>query len=141
MKTFIYLACPVRPLPGSSETKESNLARAREYYRRLSDAHPDKVFLAPWILNCEVFPETSEAIAIGMKRNYAVIDLIAAYEPPYMRAAEGWIKNTNRLWLCGPRVTEGMQKEADYAASKRLEVQRIVNPALDEGLGDGWETR
>jgi len=128
MKTFIYLACPVRPLPGSSETKESNLARARarEYYRRLSDAHSDKVFLAPWILNCEVFPETPEAIAIGMERNYAVIRLI------------GWY---GELWLVGPRVTEGMQKEADYAEERGIKVQRIVNPALDAGLGDGWETR
>jgi hypothetical protein len=131
---YVYLACPVRPLPGSSETKESNLARAREYYRRLSLAHPDKTFLAPWILNCEVFDETPEMIELGMKRNYAVIEMMAQFN--VMAAAHKL--GGSELWLCGPRVTDGMQAEADYAKERRLNVERVLNNALDAGLGEDF---
>lgn len=122
---YVYLAAPVRPLEGSGETVESNLARAREYYRVLSLAHPDHVFLAPWILNCEVFDETPENIAKGMERNYAVIDLVAAAGDLVLNADGG------QLWLCGPRISSNMEKERDYASKRGLILQRIIRPEIE----------
>jgi hypothetical protein len=133
---YVYLAAPVRPLEGSDETKEGNLALAREYYRRLSLAHPDKVFLAPWILNCEVFDETPEMIAKGMERNYAVIDLLATHlytisgEPESLKSGQTELGQAE-LWLVGPHVSGGMQAEADYAESKGLKIERVVIDASD----------
>lgn len=90
----VFLSCPVRPIEG--ETKESNLARARFYYKVLSLALPDYTFIAPWILNCEVFPETPEAIELGMKRN------------------KFWIDRCIEVWCCGPRVSSGMGDECAW---------------------------
>jgi hypothetical protein len=112
---FVYLACPVRPIEG--ETKEGNLELARRYYRALSLAHPDKVFLAPWLLNCEVFDETPENVAKGMERNQAVIDLLAAYDRVTQLVG-------SELWLVGPRVSDGMRAEAEYAEKRGMSVER-----------------
>jgi hypothetical protein len=104
---FVYLAAPVRPIEG--ETREGNLALAREYYLALCLTYPDHVFLAPWILNCEVFEETPENIAKGMERNLAVIYFL-----------------TDCVWLVGPRVSDGMRAEAEYAEKHSLRVRRVV---------------
>lgn len=87
----VFLSAPLRPVEG--ETKESNLARARFYYKALSLALPGYAFIAPWILNCEVFPETPEMIGLGMKRNFF------------------WIDRCHEVWWCGPRVSSGMKEE------------------------------
>jgi hypothetical protein len=115
---FVYLACPVRPIEG--ETKEGNLALAREIYRKLCLEHRDVVFLMPWLLNCEVFDETPEMIELGMERNFAVIAFLGR-----VQQLAGHVKDFDyqaEIWLRGPRVSSGMQMEADYAARHGLSV-------------------
>lgn len=113
----IYLAAPVRPIEG--ETKEGNLARARSYYRALSLHYPDYSFLAPWILNCEVFDESPENLELGMRRNFDTIRLC------------------RELWLCGPRVSSGMKDEAIFALVEEVEVYYLRDLKIRDGLADG----
>ena len=89
-----YLACPLTPK--GFETREGNIAAAKEIYRRLSLEYPDRAFIAPWILNCEVFEETDEYRKKGMERNEFVI----------MKCDE--------LWLGGSRISNGMREEVEY---------------------------
>lgn len=135
---FVYLAAPVTPLAGSDETREGNLALARTYYQHLSRMYEDHAFLAPWILNCEVFSETPDNVALGMKRNKAVIELLASYDfveqngadVPYIKGRSG-----AQLWLVGPRVSEGMRIEAIHARSEGLCVMRLE---WDRRRGTAW---
>lgn len=90
-----YLAAALTPIAG--ETREGNIARAKALYRAACIAHPGTVFLAPWITNAEVFDETPDYRAIGMQRNFAAIELCT------------------ELWLVGPRVSHGMEEEAEFA--------------------------
>lgn len=104
---LVFLSAPVRPV-GHLETKDSNLARARAMYARLCLHHVDVTFLAPWILNCEVFTETSENIKAGMRRNFRVIDVC------------------DELWLVGNELRSGMATEAKYARSKKKIVRAVA---------------
>jgi hypothetical protein len=102
----IYLAAPVRPIDG--ETRTGNLRLARLYYRDLSLAFPDHAFLAPWILNVEVFEETEANVVQGMKRNCF------------------WISGCAELWLAGPRVSDGMAYETGWARKIDKIVRRVI---------------
>lgn len=125
---FVYLAAPVTPLAGTMETREHNLQKAREYYQYLSRMYEDHAFLAPWILNCECFSETPDNVALGMKRNKAVIELLTKHDfvaankanVPYVTGRLG-----AQLWLVGPRVSEGMWIEASCAKAADLRVMRV----------------
>lgn len=117
----VFLSCPVRPV--GDETKDGNLDRALEYYRVLSIALPSHAFIMPWWVNCKVFPETPEQIAIGMMRN------------------KYWIRHCDQLWWCGPRVSGGMQEEGNYARGRLTRVGHdrvrrvIMNQAPPPGTG------
>ncbi len=90
----IYMAAALSPIDG--ETREGNIARAKKLYRDLCIDH-EGLFLAGWILNCEVFDESPEARFLGMQRNLRTIELC------------------DELWMVGPRVSNGMQEEAEHA--------------------------
>jgi hypothetical protein len=99
---IIYVACPLTPT--STETRHLNIHRAKTIYEVLCYKHPDHAFLMPWVMNAEVFQETRANRDLGMMRNYAIIE------------------RCDELWLVGPRVSEGMVLEADYAKRKGLVV-------------------
>ena len=101
---LIYLAAPLSPV--GDETVYSNLFRAKSIYETLSEAgkNDELVFIAPWILNCEVFEDNPINRDLGMKRNFAVIE------------------RCDELWLVGPRISSGMAAEAAHAARSGIVV-------------------
>ncbi len=111
----VFLSCPVRPV--GDETKDGNLELALQYYKELSIALPDYAFIMPWWVNCKVFPETEEQVAIGMARN------------------RHWIERCAETWVVGLRVSGGMQDEADYTLGfKDKIVRRVRRHQQHDGL-------
>jgi hypothetical protein len=106
----VFLSAPVRPYSTSTAhfTRAQNLTTARGYYRTLSLAYPDHAFLAPWILNCDVFEDSPVHVEIGMVRNLF------------------WIRKCSELWLCGDYISDGMLNEEKYALSCNVIVRRGV---------------
>ena len=101
MKTA-YMSAPVRPLEG--ETIESNLARGRRWYHWLQVNVPDRIFLAPWILSCEVFDDDSpKQRAAGMQRQSGIIK-----------------RCCDEVWLVGGRMSSGMRGEYEAAVALGL---------------------
>lgn len=103
---FVYLACPLSPIEG--ETVEGNIKRAKQIYRALCLEFPGVVFLTQWIVSVEVFEDTQEFRAKGMERNFAIIKLIAAVG--------------GELWFGGPRISNGMRDEGEFAISLGVKV-------------------
>lgn len=111
-----YLAAPLSPLPG--ETLAGNIAEAKKHYAILSDKLRTRVFVADWILHCEVFAgekdDDAELRSLGMIRNFRLIDVC------------------HELFLVGPRLSRGMQAEAEYAKSRGLGIQNLVGAIVAE---------
>ncbi len=105
-----YLAAPLTPLPG--ETLAGNLVAAKKQYAILSDKLRTRVFVADWILHCEVFAgdkdDDMELRSLGMTRNFRLIEVC------------------HELFLVGSRLSRGMQAEAEYAKSRGLGIQNLV---------------
>ena len=122
----VFMAAPLKPgAPG--ETIEGNLKKAQGYYKQLSlrfgvtgepGSGEGTAFVAPWILNCQVFEEIPEYIRAGVLRN-----------------AEA-IRRADELFLVGPRVSGGMTHEAVFAESIRRTISRVV-PASMRGMFPG----
>ena len=104
----VYLAHPL-----SAPTKEGilrNIDKAKLWYKWACDHYwPDHCFNAMWILNCEVYNDADQRERdIGMQRNYA------------------HIKRCDELWLLGPEVSDGMDREASFARRCRLPVYNLT---------------
>ena len=108
---FVYLAAPLSPIEG--ETVESNIERAKSIYQDLCLEYPDVVFLCQWLLNVQVFEDTPEHLAAGMRRNKVIIQNLLS-------------KVDGELWLVGPRVSPGMREEADWAIDAGVAVRILV---------------
>jgi hypothetical protein len=104
----IYLA---HPLKGDIQ---KNLELARLWYKWACTHYwPDHCFNAMWILNVEVFDDDSSVDRYrGMQRNL-----------------QG-IKRCDELWLLGPRVSEGMVEEAEFARRCQIPVYDLTTEAL-----------
>lgn len=90
--TVVYLAHPV------GGDVERNLIAARELYRRYTEWHPWVAIVAPWITECELWDDADpEQRRLGLERCMAVV------------------AKCDQIWLCGPRVSEGMALERDAA--------------------------
>jgi hypothetical protein len=120
-----YLAAPLTPIEG--ETREGNIARAQELYRRACLAHPDRFFLTQWVLNAACFEETEEHREIGMKRNIATLGLIALW-PSLQESRKYLAVPRGAIWLAGPRISSGMRAEAAFAERVGLEVESFIGP-------------
>lgn len=105
-----YLAAPLSP--EGDETIASNIARAKTFYAELSDKMRHRVFVADWILHCEVFAGTKdddhELRSLGMLRNFKQID------------------TCHEIMLVGPRMSRGMAAERDYAEKRGLAVHDLT---------------
>jgi len=112
---LIYMSAPVRPLEG--ETLESNLARGRRWYKFLQlTAGDHAVFLAPWILSCELFDDDSpEQRKAGMARQMEII------------------ARCDEVWLVGGRVSSGMAAEKEAV----LKLSRTCIDLTDAGPEPG----
>jgi hypothetical protein len=105
----IYLCHPVSgDVPG-------NLAAAKKIIRELEDADPGIAIVASWITECEIWDDADpEQRAAGLRRDLAVL------------------AKCDEVWLCGPRVSAGMQLEADRAAELGIPCWRV------EFNGSAW---
>jgi hypothetical protein len=111
-----YLAAPLTPT--SDESVAINLMAAKKWYGFLSKHLHERVFMADWILHCEIFAgdrdDDKELRAIGMLRNFKLIDVC------------------HELVLVGPRVSNGMRAEMDYAGKRGLRVLNLVGATMND---------
>ena len=110
---FVYLAAPLSPIEG--ETVEGNIERAMAQYQFLCLEYPDAVFLCQWVLNVQVFADTPENRAAGMRRNKAIIQELLP-------------RVGGELWLIGPRISSGMDDEAIWATEAAVPVKNFIGP-------------
>lgn len=101
---LIYLAHPVAPLPGSTETVESNLDDAEWWLIALQLANPDVAIIAPYI------PELRLRISVdsdpeSRRRGLARCRATAA--------------RCDGIILCGPRISSGMLGELTAYRTER----------------------
>lgn len=89
---LIYLAHPVRPPPGSTETVESNLRDAEWWLTHLQRANPGVAIIAPWILELRL-GIGDEAVPEDRVRGLARCREAAAA--------------CDAILLCGPRISSG----------------------------------
>jgi hypothetical protein len=95
-RAVLYVAHPISP--GDGETIGENLQRAMRWFAWLRAAFPQDTFIAPWIatvmsLHGDDSPDLREA---GLRDDCAVVE------------------RCDGIVLCGPRVSSGMQREADH---------------------------
>ena len=99
-----YLAHPVRPLPGSTETVESNLRDAEWWLVTLQRANPGVAIIAPWIqeIRLGVGDDAVPAHrASGIKRCYGVASMLGI----------------TGVLITGPRIGEGSLGEVFSASA------------------------
>lgn len=94
----VYLCHPV------SGDIEANLRSARDWVRWAETYH-DVAIVASWIIECEIWDDNNPTHrAAGLCRDLAVLE------------------RCDEVWLVGPRVSEGMQREANHGLDVGLEV-------------------
>ena len=102
-----YLAHPVSPETG--ESVESNLADAKRCLKSLAELYPDICFIAPWIVECQIWDDCDpEHRSSGLKRCHVVI------------------ARCDELWMCGPRISSGMAGELAVAREHGLRIVQLV---------------
>lgn len=92
---LIYVAHPVRPIDG--ETVRGNAERAEEWLVALSIANPDVAFVAPWTALVRARPDDDADPELRARA---------------LRTCEGVARRCDGIVLCGPRVSDGMRREA-----------------------------
>lgn len=100
---LLYLAHPVRPLFGSTETVDGNLDDAEWWLANLQRANPGVAIIAPWIqtLRLGVDMDSDEKLrAQGLAR------------------AQAAALRCNGILLCGPRISNGMLAELACTAGQ-----------------------
>lgn len=106
---IIYMAHPV------SGDVACNLANAKLWYCYFMRGYAVSI-LADWIITCEVFDDSDPA---DRARGLAA-DLAA-------------VKRADELWLCGPRISSGMQAEAAVAYAAGIPVRSLIIGAQPPG--------
>jgi hypothetical protein len=101
---LIYLAHPVAPPPGSTETVDSNLDDAESDLVALQRANPDMAIVAPWIQELR--------LRIGVD-----------FDPESRRRGLARCRATaarcDGIVLCGPRISSGMLGELTAYRTER----------------------
>lgn len=88
---IIYMAHPV------SGDVENNLAKARRWYKWISSNY-DVIVLANWIVDCEVFDNSTDYDAVLRKDEEIVRRCV------------------DELWLVGGEISPGMKRESVAAS-------------------------
>lgn len=114
----VFMAAPVR---GKDKAElDRNLAMAEQWFWRIENTFPEVAVEASWITACRVFDDAiEEHRARGIARNKCHIE------------------RCDELYLCGDRVSAGMQAEANHA----LECGKPVFRAAQNERGDILLTR
>ena len=99
-----YLAAPVLPL--GNETLEGNLALAKTYLKAIREAGYNCI--APWIGIIEACGTDGYAYQLGWETNLMVIE------------------RCDGVFVRGPRISDGMRKEMQFADDLDLAVDCTV---------------
>ncbi len=99
---LIYLAHPVRPLPGSTETVDSNLRDAEWWLAALQIANPGVAFAAQWILEIR--------LGIGEETN-------PEHRRTGIERCRAAASRCTGIAICGPRIGSGSLAETRAQAS------------------------
>ena len=93
--------------------KAENLQAARRWLRLCNEAaaYEGDVVIAHWIAACEVFPESD-----------------AETRERQLQADEELARRCEETWLVGPRISRGMQREADAATRAGRLVISLITP-------------
>jgi len=99
----IYFAHPLgAPTP---EGVTANIARAKRWVRWIYDNFPDVAVVADWLITVEVLDDFNpEHRKHGMEMNKAIIPCCKEF------------------WMCGGRVSNGMQDESVVAIAAQLRI-------------------
>lgn len=124
---LIYLAHPVRPLEGSTETVLSNLADAEWHLVHLQRANPGFAIIAPWI----------QELRLGIGDDANPEDRARGIARCRATAAR-----CDGIILCGPRISSGMLAELaamrdDQPAPWTIHRFSRRNQSLDLGVARG----
>ncbi len=95
VNTMVYIAHALGP---DGDQRRANQASAARWCAALAKRYRVSV-AADWIILSSVWPETPELRALGIQ-----LDLIQ-------------VSKCDEVWLCGPRVSEGMSIEGAHAAA------------------------
>jgi hypothetical protein len=108
-RPLVYIAHPL------SGDWEANIAQARRWVAAAFRAgfYP----VAPYLMCVDVLHEPEDR-ALGLEYDLAFLEMVDA------------------LWLCGPRVSEGMAAEAARAAEIGVKTLRLIDPADLESLAE-----
>lgn len=101
--SLIYLAHPVAPLPGSTETLETNLADAEWWLTALQRANPDVAIIAPWIQELRLCIG-DDSDPESRRRGLARCRIAAS--------------RCDEIILCGQRISRGMLQELEAYRSR-----------------------
>lgn len=101
---LIYLAHPLRPLPGSTETVDSNLDDAEWWLAALQRANPGVAIIAPWI----------QELRLGVGDEAAAEDRARG-----LARCRATAERCNGIALCGPRISSGKLGELESVACGR----------------------
>ena len=99
-RKLCYIAHPL----GQAGDRERNRRSAGSIMATLQQEHPDRVFVASWITLAEYWSETPALREMGLKADLALIE------------------HCEEIWLCGSRISPGMQLELDHAIRCGLHV-------------------
>lgn len=111
MRPIIYVAHPV------AGNVEQNLGRAKHWLKWLQGMFPDAIFIAPWIVEVQIFGDGDEREA-SLSRICEVVERCDA------------------LICVGPRITSGMDRERKHARRVFDCVGTVLPPEVPSGEWD-----
>lgn len=114
-RQLVYIAHPVRPRPDTLETEKLNLQYA-ESWVRWAIVDCGVLAVAPYLGLCRALNDgdTSERI-MGVAVSLRVL------------------RKCDELWLCGPRISEGMRQEAELAEEAGVQIVDLERRRLPGG--------
>jgi hypothetical protein len=99
-RKLCYLAHPL----GQAGDREQNRRNAGRILAQLQTEEPTRVFVASWITLAEYWSETPAEREAGLHADLALIE------------------HCDEIWLCGNRISPGMQIELEHARKCGLRV-------------------
>ena len=101
MTELVYMAHPVAgDVPG-------NIASAKRWLRTLQDSYPNKDFIAPWIIDVEIYDDSNPL-----------------YREAGLLRCERVIRMCDSLVLTSDKISSGMRREWQLALVLELNIYR-----------------
>lgn len=89
-----------------------NIAKGKRIIGALTQRHPSKLFVAPWIYECEIFDDSNDE-----QRQAGLLRCMA------------FVRRCDQIWLCGERMSAGMQEEWSAAINSGKTIVDLIDYA------------